>query len=243
MITWRYDLASTSFYVLFLLNPESWTLDMGRCLAGQSTLSFDLYSLFLFCIASSTCLLISSLCSLACVRLPAGFALVCLKYIAFSLAVLTAVLASLCWCQHFVTTWNTHYTHYTHSSYHAYTAHSLHSLTYSSYHAYSSYHIISHQNQHISVSSFFERNSFIHTYIRVDAQAFAHWKQEVLKKVKYNINRKKHVYKKYRPRFNKQQIMRKLQEIHNDYVVVGADKAENNVIVVCKKYYLSRVIK
>lgn len=37
--------------------------------------------------------------------------------------------------------------------------------------------------------------------------------------------------------------MRKLQEIHNDYVVVGADKAENNVIVVCKKYYLSRVIK
>ena len=80
-----------------LLDPESWTLDMGRCLAGQSTLSFDLYSLFLFCIASSTCLLISSLCSLACVRLPAGFAtLVCLKYIAFSLALLTAVVASLC---------------------------------------------------------------------------------------------------------------------------------------------------
>ena len=37
--------------------------------------------------------------------------------------------------------------------------------------------------------------------------------------------------------------MRKLQKIHNDYVVVGADKAENNVIVVCKKYYLYRVIK
>ena len=60
---------------------------------------------------------------------------------------------------------------------------------------------------------------------RIDSQAFAQWKQEVLKKVKYNINRKKHIHKKYRPRFNKQQIMRKLQEIHNDYVVVGADKA------------------
>ena len=163
MITWRYDLASTSFYVLFLLDPESWTLDMGRCLAGQSTLSFDLYSLFLFCIASSTCLLISSLCSLACVRLPAGFAtLVCLKYIAFSLALLTAVVASLCWRQHFVTTWNTHYTHCTYSSYHAYTAHSLHSrhILFISCILFISYHITS-EPTHFCV--FFFRKKFIHT--------------------------------------------------------------------------------
>ena len=34
-----------------------------------------------------------------------------------------------------------------------------------------------------------------------------------------------------------------LSELHEKYVLVPADKAANNVLVVCKKYYLEVVIK
>ena len=36
---------------------------------------------------------------------------------------------------------------------------------------------------------------------------------------------------------------RSLEELHNKYVLVPADKAAQNVIIVCKKYYLEVVLK
>ena len=38
-------------------------------------------------------------------------------------------------------------------------------------------------------------------------------------------------------------VLQSRGSIVEQYVVVGADKAENNAIVVCEMYYLSRVIK
>ena len=38
-------------------------------------------------------------------------------------------------------------------------------------------------------------------------------------------------------------VKRSLQELHRHYVVVPADKAANNVIIVCKHFYLSSIVK
>ena len=34
-----------------------------------------------------------------------------------------------------------------------------------------------------------------------------------------------------------------LSDLHNKYVVVPADKAPNNIIIICKKYYIETLIK
>ena len=52
-----------------------------------------------------------------------------------------------------------------------------------------------------------------------------------------NINkRKKHVLKS-------KKHLRSIKLLHCKYVLVPADKAANNVIVVCKKYYLEVVTR
>ena len=52
-----------------------------------------------------------------------------------------------------------------------------------------------------------------------------------------HINRRKHHVLQSRKHLNY------LQELHSKYVLVPADKAVNNVIVVCKKYYLEVVLR
>ena len=39
--------------------------------------------------------------------------------------------------------------------------------------------------------------------------------------------------------FNDQQVISNLADLHEHYVIVPADKAANNVVLVCKTYYLS----
>ena len=56
-----------------------------------------------------------------------------------------------------------------------------------------------------------------------------------LKQRKIN-KRKKHVLKS-------RVHLDNLNKLHENFVLVPADKASNNVIVVCKKYYLDVVIK
>ena len=53
---------------------------------------------------------------------------------------------------------------------------------------------------------------------------------------RYINKRKKHVLK------NKVHL-NNLEYIHENFVLVPADKASNNVIIVCKKYYLDVVIR
>ena len=53
---------------------------------------------------------------------------------------------------------------------------------------------------------------------------------------KHINNRRKHVLKSRR-------YLESLKSLNDKYVLVPADKAANNVIVVCKKYYLEVVIK
>ena len=65
---------------------------------------------------------------------------------------------------------------------------------------------------------------------------FDRWKKLLIKFIKCKI--KKLRKKKYTLTFNKKQIINNLKNIHTQYVVVGADKAANNVIIICKKYYV-----
>ena len=47
---------------------------------------------------------------------------------------------------------------------------------------------------------------------------------------------------RYRSVFNDKDVSATLSDIHDTFVVVPADKASNNVVFVCKKYYIQCLI-
>ena len=78
----------------------------------------------------------------------------------------------------------------------------------------------------------------------VDPCTLNEWAGTVKLLIENNINR----FKSREHKTKKRQVLKDtrcrtaLQELHNEYVLVPADKASNNIIIVCKKYY-SEVIK
>jgi len=82
----------------------------------------------------------------------------------------------------------------------------------------------------------------------VTKQTFSEWKNEMLKHVQNNINNQRNTHK---INVNKdmidvlddEHVKTYLEEIHKDFVVVNADKCSNNIIIICKKYYMSCIIK
>ena len=70
----------------------------------------------------------------------------------------------------------------------------------------------------------------------------------VASKVRTRIERIRYKHKQSHRQYRKQVLRDKahlkyLSELHEEYILVPADKAGNNVLVVCKKYYLDVVIK
>ena len=55
--------------------------------------------------------------------------------------------------------------------------------------------------------------------------------------------KKQHVNKRKKHVFRNKVHLDYLSYLHDNFVLVPVDKASNNVIVVCKKYYLDVVIK
>ena len=55
--------------------------------------------------------------------------------------------------------------------------------------------------------------------------------------------RGKHINRRKQHVFKSRKHLNYLLELQSKYVLVPADKAANNVIVVCKKYYLEVVIR
>jgi hypothetical protein len=87
-------------------------------------------------------------------------------------------------------------------------------------------------------------------------QTFKEWKDAIIIRIKSKIavlskHNNKHKYKNNNhhkhthnmPIFDEDEINKELLKIHDDYVVVNADKAGNNIIIVCKKYYLECIDK
>jgi hypothetical protein len=89
----------------------------------------------------------------------------------------------------------------------------------------------------------------------VDRRIFNEWKNTFLtyvsnkiKKLRKKYNKNKNTYDKTMyanskmvnllNNNNNNNVKECLKQIHDDYVIVNADKASNNIIIICKKYYL-----
>ena len=71
------------------------------------------------------------------------------------------------------------------------------------------------------------------------------WHSKIIECVKERISilrRRKHSYRKEQV-LNQRACLDFLREFQKHYVLVPADKASNNIIVVCKKYYVEVVLK
>jgi hypothetical protein len=79
----------------------------------------------------------------------------------------------------------------------------------------------------------------------VDIRAFSEWENKVNQCVQTRIRslKGKHINRRKKHVLKSRNHINYLQDFHSKYVLVPADKAANNVIVVCKKYYLEVVLR
>ena len=79
----------------------------------------------------------------------------------------------------------------------------------------------------------------------VDIQAFNEWENVVNHCIERRIKflRGKHINRRKQHVLKSRKHLNYLRELQSKYVLVPVDKATNNVIVVCKKYYLEVVLK
>lgn len=85
----------------------------------------------------------------------------------------------------------------------------------------------------------------------VDIQVLLDWKHTLLQQVKHRINtlrityRSKSMYDNDNmiDLLNDKEVNNALKLLHENYVIVNADKASNNIIIMCKKYYVECMVK
>ena len=75
-----------------------------------------------------------------------------------------------------------------------------------------------------------------------DLRAFNEWESKVLER-RICFLRRRHINRRKQHVLKSRKHLDYLKELHSKYVLVPADKAANNVIVVCKKYYLQVVLR
>lgn len=76
---------------------------------------------------------------------------------------------------------------------------------------------------------------------------FNEWKNKVLECIKYRVCNLKSISKygnnNYQNIWKNKDMLEELNRLHDKYVIVNADKCSNNIIIICKKYYISCMIK
>ena len=80
---------------------------------------------------------------------------------------------------------------------------------------------------------------------RVDIRAINEWEckvNECIEKRRRSL-KSKHINRRKKHILKSEKHLKSLQELHSKYVLVPADKASGNVIVVCKKHYLEVVLE
>ena len=79
----------------------------------------------------------------------------------------------------------------------------------------------------------------------VDVSSFNEWECKLNECIQRKIAslRKKCINKRRKHVLKSRKHLESLKSLHEKYVLVPADKAANNVIVVCKKYYLEVVMR
>ena len=80
---------------------------------------------------------------------------------------------------------------------------------------------------------------------RVDIRALNEWECKVNECIERRIRslKSKHINRRKKHILKSEKHLKSLQELHSKYVLVPADKASGNVIVVCKKHYLEVVLE
>ena len=71
-------------------------------------------------------------------------------------------------------------------------------------------------------------------------EEFVDWKRKILQEVNNKIISLKHRIKVYT---TNSVLIEYLNELHKKYVLVPIDKAADNIAVICKKYYLTVILK
>ena len=79
----------------------------------------------------------------------------------------------------------------------------------------------------------------------VDRQLLRDWEETVHECIEQRVRclKQRHVNRRKKHVLKNRVHLDYLNKLHENYVLVPADKAANNVIVVCKKYYLDVVLK
>ena len=67
----------------------------------------------------------------------------------------------------------------------------------------------------------------------------------VLQKVRYKIwdIKTKHTFQQTKPILDDDDVKTYLAALHKNFVIVPIDKASNNIAIVCKKFYVSRLFE
>ena len=79
----------------------------------------------------------------------------------------------------------------------------------------------------------------------VDRQVHGDWEETVHECIEQRVRclKQQHVNRRKKHVLKNRVHLDYLNKLHENYVLVPADKAGNNIIVVCKKYYLDVVLK
>ena len=79
---------------------------------------------------------------------------------------------------------------------------------------------------------------------QVEFKYLSEWKDQIKELVVERISSLKEKIRSPKQKIlNDPDVKDTLKRLHDDFVLVPADKAANNVIVVCKKYYIETLIK
>ena len=95
----------------------------------------------------------------------------------------------------------------------------------------------------IGLDSSMER--IISTNPKVTMEEFVDWKRKILQEVDNKTISLKHRIKiqKTNPVLKQDTVIEYLSELYEKYVLVPTDKAANNIAIICKKYYVTVILK
>ena len=80
---------------------------------------------------------------------------------------------------------------------------------------------------------------------QLDLKMFDNWISLVKEKVAEKIRRLKmsRIPQQAKPILKDQNVIQYLQDLHKRYVIVPIDKAANNISIICKRFYVLRLLK
>ena len=81
-------------------------------------------------------------------------------------------------------------------------------------------------------------------YRNLTPEHFKNWEEIVLLKLLSRVRdlQVKHTFQQTKPTLDDDDVKMYLTELHKNFVIVPIDKASNNIAIICKKFYVSRLL-